>query len=56
MDGSWGGYGCVDGCPMHVCTCMLNMLNMDASMSVAICHFYTCIHVSVGMCMHVHVC
>ena len=50
------------GCPMHACmdahahtcTCMLNMinmLNMDASMTVAICNFYTCIHVHV--CMHV---
>ena len=36
-------------CPMHVCiciythahTCMLNMINMDASMMVAICNFYT---------------
>ena len=24
-------------------TCMLNMINMDASMEVAICNFYTCI-------------
>ena len=40
----------------HACTCMLNMLNMDASMSVAICNFYTCIHVRVCMCMHVHAC
>ena len=39
----------------HACTCMLNMLimlNMDASMSVAICNFYTCIHVRV----HAHAC
>ena len=59
------------GCPMHThmhthaharthaCTCMLNMLimlNMDASMSAAICNFYTCIHVRMCVCMHVHVC
>ena len=63
--GGWGGhgYGCVRGVPcMHAHTCMLNMinmLNMDASMSAAICNFYTCIHVPVCvhacmyMCMHV---
>ena len=34
----------------HACTCMLNMLNMDASMSVAICNFYTCINVHVCAC------
>ena len=56
--GGWGGhgYGCVGGVPcMHACTCMLNMLNMlhvDASRSVAICNFYTCIHV----CVCVHAC
>ena len=38
----------------HAHTCMLNMLNMDASMLVAICNFYTCIHVHV--CMRMHVC
>ena len=34
----------------HARTCMLNMLNMlnmDASMSAAICNFYTCINVCV---------
>ena len=31
---------------------MLIMLNMDASISVAICNFYTCIYV----CVHVHAC
>ena len=66
-----GGYGCVGGCAMHALmhthtyarrharTCMLNMLNMlnmDASMSAAICNFYTCINVRVCMCMHVHAC
>ena len=41
---------------MHAHTCMLsmlNMLNMDASMLVAICNS---IHVCVCMCMHAHVC
>ena len=46
----WGGYG-GGGCPIykctfmhvHTCTCMLNMINMDASMSAAICNFYTCV-------------
>ena len=43
---------------MHICThtCMLNMinmLNMDASMLVAICNFYTCVHACACMCMHV---
>ena len=68
VDGGGGGYGCVWGVPcMHACmhtyaytcmhtrTCMLNMLNMDASMWVAICNFYTCIYVCVCMCMCVHV-
>ena len=49
----------------HACTCtqactcmlnMLNMLNMDASMSAAICNFYTCINVHLCMCMHAHTC
>ena len=57
------GYGCVEGCPMqthmhmHARTCMFNMLimlNMDASMSAAICNFYTCIHVRMCVCMRVH--
>ena len=65
MDGGWGGYGCVVGCPMHTHmhmharTCMLNMLimlNMDASMSAAICNIYTCIHVRMCVCMHAHAC
>ena len=67
MDGDGGRYGCVGRCPMdthmhthaHACTCMLNMLimlNMDASMSVAICNFYTCIHVCVHVYMRGHVC
>ena len=53
--GGYGGVG-VSHALMHVhaCTCMhartcmlnmINMLNMDASMLVAICNFYTCIHV-----------
>ena len=43
----------------HTCTCMLNMinmLNMDASMLVAICLFYTCIHKCTCMCMFMHAC
>ena len=40
----------------HTHTCMLNMISMDASMSVAIFNFYTCIHVHVYMCMHLLVC
>ena len=40
----------------HTSTCMLNMINMDASMLVAICNFYTCIHVHVCMCMDAHAC
>ena len=43
----------------HACTCMLNMLNMlnmDASMLVAICNFYTCINVRVCMCVHARAC
>ena len=43
----------------HTCTCMLNMLimlNMDASMSAAICSFYTCIHVCVYVCVHTRAC
>ena len=39
----------------HTCTCMLNMINMDDSMLVAICNFYTCIHVRACACMLVHV-
>ena len=70
--GRWMGVGVgmgVWGCPMqntcacmhihactHACTCMLNMINMDAYMLVAICNFYTCIHVCPCMCMHVHMC
>ena len=40
----------------HTHTHMLNMINMDASMSVAICNFYTCIHVHACVCVHVHAC
>ena len=43
----------------HTRTCMLNMLimlNMDASMSAAICNFYTCIHVCMCVCVHVCAC
>ena len=50
--GVWGGVPCMHEC-MHACTCMLNMLNMDASMLAAICNS---IHVCVCMCMHAHAC
>ena len=58
--GVWWGVPCMYACTcMHACTCILNMINMDASMSVAICNFYTCIHVHayacVCPCMCVHV-
>ena len=68
VDGGGGWYGCVGGCSMHVLmhthahtrththTCMLNMLNMDASMLAAICNFYTCINVRVCMCVHACAC
>ena len=68
VDGGGGWHGCVGGCLMnacmhththvcmHTCTCMLNMLNMDASMSGAICNFYTCINVHVCVCVQVRVC
>ena len=50
-------HGVGEGNPhMHVCThrCMLNMINMDASIEVAICNFYTCIfqcYTCVWMCV-----
>ena len=49
-----GVYGVSHAC-MHACRCkcmlnMINMLYMDASMSVAICNFYTYIHVHVCIC------
>ena len=69
VHGGGDGYGYVGGCPMHThmhthtCThthtCMLNMLimlNMDASMSAAICNFYTCIHVCMCVCVHARAC
>ena len=69
VDGGGDGYGCVGECPMHArmhthmhaCTHMhvkhvVNMINMDASMSAAICNFYTCINVRVCMCMCAHAC
>ena len=40
---------------MHV-KHVVNMINMDASMSAAICNFYTCINVHVCMCMHARAC
>ena len=68
VDGGGGGYRCVESIPcihactymdMHARTCMLNMLNMlnmNASMSAAICNFYTCINVRVCMCVHACAC
>ena len=69
VDRGGGGYGCGGmshahmhahtHTHMHARTCMLNMLNiinMDASMTAAICNFYTCINVCVCMCVHVRVC
>ena len=61
VDGGGGRYGCVGGCPMHVRThtrthartCMLNMLNMDASMLAAICNS---IHVCVCVCVRARAC
>ena len=40
----------------HTHTCMLYMINMDASMEAALCNFYKCIfyhYACVCMCMHV---
>ena len=54
--GVWGDAPCtmhMHAC-MHTPTCMLNMLNMDASMLAAICNFYTCIHVHACMCVRAH--
>ena len=54
VDG-WGWICLCGGIPcMHICICMLNMINMDASMLVAICNFYTCIHVHA--CVHACAC
>ena len=60
----WGGIGfwgcgkmphalctCTHACT-HTPTCMFNMINMDASMLVAICNFYTCTHV----CAYMYTC
>ena len=65
----WGWVWVCGGCPMHTYmhthahthahTCMLNMLimlNMDASMSAAICNFYTCIHVCMCVCVRARAC
>ena len=58
--GVWRGVPCTYACTrmrthahMHARTCMLNMLNMDASMLAAICNS---IHVCVCVCMHVRAC
>ena len=60
--GVWGGVPCMQACTCtctHAHTCMLNMLNMDASMLAAICdsiHVCVRVHACVCMCMHVHAC
>ena len=58
--GVWGGVPCTHTCTCtHAHTCMLNMLimlNMDASMSAAICNFYTCVYVRVRACACVYMC
>ena len=50
----WGRGGCqcvgASHADMHTHACMLNMINVDASMRVAICNFYTCASVHVHMC------
>ena len=64
MDGVGVGVGVCGGVPYtHMCMHMhvkhvVNMINMDAFMLVAICNFYTCIHVHGCMCVCVcvHVC
>ena len=68
-DGGGGRYGCVGGYPMHAlmhthvhahthaCTCMLNMLNMDASMLAGICNsIHVCVCVCACMCVCVRAC
>ena len=58
--GVWGGVPCTHThTRMHAHTCMLSMLimlNMDASMSAAICNFYTCIHVCMCVCVRARAC
>ena len=58
--GVWGDVPCTHTCTRtHAHTCMLNMLimlNMDASMSAAICNFYTCIHVCMCVCVRARAC
>ena len=56
----WGGVPCMYArtrmhthARTHARTCMLNMLNMDASMLAAICNS---IHVCVCVCVHVRAC
>ena len=62
MDGGGDGYECMGRCPMHACMHthaharmhmhvkhVVNMINMDASMSSATCNFYTCIKC---VCVH----
>ena len=54
--GVCGGVPCTYACTRmctHTRTCMLNMLNMDASMLAAICNS---IHVCVCVCVHARAC
>ena len=55
----WGGVPCMHArtrMHAHACTCMLNMLNMDASMLVAICNsIHVCVRVRACACVCVHV-
>ena len=60
----WGWVWVCGGCPMHThthaCThthtrTHMHVKHANASMSAAICNFYTCIHVCMCVCMHVHV-
>ena len=57
--GVWGCVPCMYACThmrTHARTCMLNMLNMDASMLAAICNsIHVCVHVRVCACMCMHV-
>ena len=40
----------------YIHTCILNKINMDTSILVAICNFYTWIHVCGCICVHVCAC
>ena len=46
-------YACMHTHTHACCKHVVKMINMDASMGVAICNFYICIHVCACMCMYV---